>query len=155
MKKVILSTSIFLILAIGVVATTGKIAPLSWQLWSDVNQDSGVGLGGYDLVSYRLDGGPTIGNERYSSSWNGVAWYFSSAKNKTLFDLNPARFSPAYGGFCAFAVKNNFTADVDPMVWHLHKDKLYLFASDGSHKKWVAEISQGVIENSDLNWEQR
>lgn len=155
MKKILLLSLAVVILGIGVFATMGKIAPLSWQLWGDVNQDSGVGSGGYDVVSYHTLGEPTVGDENISSSWDGVTWRFSSMENKNLFDSNPERYTPSYGGFCAYAVLNNFTANINPTAWHIDNGNLYLFASDGPRKAWIAEISQGAINKSDANWEQR
>ena len=155
MKKIIFWSLAAVILAALIVATTGKIAPLSWGIWGDINQDSGIGLGGYDVVSYHTEGTPTLGQEKISASWNGAEWYFSSTGNKTLFEANPERYAPTYGGFCAFAVFNNFTADVDPAIWHIEDDKLYFFASDGSRSRWVAEISEGAVQVSDRNWVQR
>ena len=62
---------------------------------------------------------------------------------------------PMYGGYCAFAIYNNVTADVDPSVWHIEDDKLYLFASESTKQDWLAEFSAGGIEITDRNWAQR
>lgn len=155
MKKILLFIVIFTILAAVIFSSVGKIAPLSWQLWGDVNQENGIAIKGYDVVSYHVDGKPIIGNKEISSNWNGVEWHFTRAENKVRFDLNPERYVPTYGGFCAFAILKNFTADVDPKVWHIEKERLYLFASESPRKGWVAEISKGAINESDLNWSNR
>ncbi len=154
MKKLLLLSLTVVVLGIGTYATMGKIAPLSWQLWGDVNQDSGVGSGGYDVVSYHTPGEPVIGDENITSSWNGTTWRFSTTENKNLFDSNPERYAPRYGGFCAYAVLNNFTADINPTSWHVDNGRLYLFASHGPRKAWVAEILNGAISKSDANWQQ-
>lgn len=155
MKKALLLIFAAIILGVGTYATMGKIAPLSWQLWGDVNQSSGIGSGGYDVVSYHTLEEPLLGDGKYSSNWNGTTWHFSSSENKDLFDSNPQRYAPSYGGYCAYAVLNNFTADVNPKTWHIENGKLYLFASDGPRKAWIAEISSGAVGQSDKNWEQR
>ena len=155
MKKVLLFGIAAIVFGVGAFATMGKMAPLSWQLWGDINQDAGVGSGGYDVVSYQTPGEPVVGSEEISSNWEDTVWHFSSLENKALFDSNPERYVPSYGGFCAYAVLKNFTADVDPTVWHVNNDKLYLFASDGPRKAWISEISNGVVGRTDANWKQR
>jgi len=155
MKRILILSFATIVLVIGIYASMGKIAPLSWQLWGKVNQHSGVGLHGYDVVSYHTAGNPEIGSEQLSSAWEGTTWHFSSAENKALFESGPDRYIPSYGGFCAYAVLNNFTADVDPTVWYIHNGKLYLFASDNPKNSWVAEISNDVIQTSDKNWAKR
>lgn len=155
MKKALLLGLALATLGIGTYATIGKIAPLSWQLWGDINQSSGIGSGGYDVVSYHTKGEPVVGNARFTSNWKGAIWRFSSLENKKLFDSSPERYAPSYGGFCAYAVLNNFTADINPTAWHIDDGKLYLFASDGPRTAWLAEIAKGAISESDANWEQR
>lgn len=155
MKRILICSLAAIILAVGIFSAVGKIAPLSWELWGDVNQQSGVGSGGYDVVSYHTLGEPLIGDGEISSSWKGTMWHFSSVKNKALFDSDPERYAPSYGGFCAFAVLKKFTADVDPTVWHIQNGKLYLFASEDPKNSWIAEISNGSIQTSDQNWANR
>lgn len=155
MKKILLLSLAVIVLGIGTFASVGKMAPLSWQLWGDVNQESGIGSGGYDVVSYHTPGEPVAGDEEISSRWKDTTWLFSSVANKELFDSNPERYAPSYGGFCAYAVLNNFSADINPNSWHLENGNLYLFASDGPRKAWIAEMSNGAINKSDANWEQR
>ena len=155
MKKILLLGLVIVLVGIGTFAATGKIAPLSWELWGDVNQDSGIGAGGYDVVSYHSTGEPTAGDQNFSSTWNDTTWHFSTIENKRLFDSNPELYAPSYGGFCAYAVLNNFTADIDPTAWHIENGKLYLFASEDPRNAWVAQIPQGVITESDKNWQQR
>ena len=158
MKKILIIILAIIILAVGAVgafAANYKIAPLPWTLWGDVNQESGVGASGYDVVSYHLAEQPTKGNQTYRSNWNGTSWYFSNAENKVLFDSNPERYAPAYGGFCAYAVYNNLAADVDPLAWYIHDDRLNLFVSEDRRDNWIADIPQGAVEKSNQNWAQR
>ena len=153
-KTLVVLISVFVLAALGF-AAQGKIAPLSWGLWGEVNLDRGVAVGGYDVVSYHAQGAATPGVERYKSEYNGAQWLFSSRENKALFDTHPERFVPQYGGFCAYAVFNDVTADVNPTVWHIENGRLYLFASEDPKQAWIAKISEGVIKGSDQNWAQR
>ncbi|MFK7914186.1 MAG: YHS domain-containing (seleno)protein [Pseudomonadales bacterium] len=155
MKKVLIAVSLILVAGALGFAAKGKIAPLSWGLWGEVNLESGVGSGGYDVVSYHTQGAAMRGLEQYSSEYQGARWHFSNAQNKDAFDKNPERYVPRYGGFCAFAVYNNVTADASPTVWHIEEGKLYLFASDGPKRDWIEKIADGAIVATDQNWAQR
>jgi|GEM_PF-1997299 len=152
MKKVL--TASLVVLGLGVLgfAANGKVAPLSWGLWGDVNLESGVGSRGYDVVSYHTAGNAVVGLKHYSSEFNGAEWRFSTEANKILFDAKPEQYIPMYGGFCAYAVYNDITANVNPTIWHIENGKLYLFASESTKRDWVAEIPQNSIEISDQNW---
>ncbi len=155
MKKVLIVGLAVIVVGLLGFAAIGKIAPLSWGLWGDVNLESGVGSRGYDVVSYHRVGTPTVGLKQHSSEFNGAEWLFSSAANKEIFDANPKQYVPMYGGFCAFAIYNDITANVNPAIWHIENGKLYLFASESTKRDWVADISQNAITVSDQNWAQR
>ena len=155
MKKVLIAVPLILVVGVIGFAANGKIAPLSWGLWGDVNLEAGVGSRGYDVVSYHTTGTATLGLERYSSEFNGARWHFSTIENKALFDSNPDQYVPRYGGYCAFAVYNNISANVNPTIWHIENGNLYLFASESTKQDWVADIAQRAIEISDQNWAQR
>ncbi len=78
MKKLLFTGSLVLVLGVLGFAANGKIAPLSWGLWGDVNLESGVGSRGYDVVSYHTANIPAVGLEQYSSDFNGAEWRFST-----------------------------------------------------------------------------
>ena len=43
-----------------------------------------------------------------------------------MFDKNPARYVPQYGGFCAYGVSVGKKFDGDPRIWTVRNDRLYL-----------------------------
>lgn len=72
---------------------------------AEVNVDAaGVGIKGHDPVAYFSVGKPTPGDKRYSATHAGVRYHFASAGNRELFNANPGKYTPAYGGFCAMGV---------------------------------------------------
>lgn len=92
---------------------------------------NGIGLGGYDPVSY-FSGTPAAGNENLTSTWNGVTYRFATAANKAAFEKNPAAYEPAYGGWCAYAVgKSGEQVEIDPKTFKILDGKLLLF-----YNKW-------------------
>ncbi len=154
-KKILASIVAVVLLAIIGIAISGKIAPVSWNVWGNVNNESGLAAAGYDVVSYQTESRPVKGIKAHRSRWSGVEWHFSSRDNKLLFDSDPERYAPKYGGYCAYAVMKGVTADVDPLIWHVQNDELYFFASDAPRESWVGSIVNGAIKTSDQNWASR
>lgn len=69
-----------------------------------VNVDgAGVALQGYDPVSF-FDGKPVAGKPDLTAAHEGATYRFASEGNRDRFQKTPARFAPAYGGFCAMGV---------------------------------------------------
>ena len=145
-----------IVVAAGLIfAAANKVAPLSWELWGPINQDDGLALKGYDAVIYHTKGEAKPGSAAISTAWDGVEWGFATTENKTLFESSPAAYAPQYGGFCATAVADDLTADIDPEIWHRTEGRLYLFNNQDAKDSWVAELGQGVINRGDHNWENR
>lgn len=132
-----------------------KISPLSWKLLDPVNHSSGLALQGYDAVAFFNDGKTIKGDPAKGLKWNNTIWYFSSEANKLMFKTFPGKYIPQYGGYCASAVATGFTADVDPEIWHIENNRLYLFFSDSSRTDFVANIRNGIINKADTKWSNR
>lgn len=68
---------------------------------------SHLALSGYDPVAYFPEGGgkPAKGAQSISLVHGGVLYRFATEANKAAFESNPARYEPAYGGWCAWAMK--------------------------------------------------
>jgi len=112
---------------------------------------SNVAIRGYDPVAYFNEGKPVKGKDQYSVSLKGATWRFSSAANRDSFQNNPEKFSPQYGGYCAWAVSQGYTASTDPEAWHIEKGKLYLNYSKGVQRQWKQDVP-GNIAKGDANW---
>ena len=136
-------------------AAANKVAPLSWGLWGDVNQDEGLALKGFDPVAYHTEKRAWPGDAAISARWAGVEWQFVSAVNKQLFEADAEAYAPRYGGFCASAIAEGLTADIDPEIWHRAEGRLYVFNNQGAKDSWVDALGAGVIRRGDDNWEFR
>lgn len=117
-----------------------------------VNADrNGVAIEGYDPVAYFTMGKPVKGNEDYSATWMGARWRFASAGHRDLFEKDPERYAPRYGGYCAYGVANNYLVDIDPEAWTIHEDRLYLNFSLSVRDLWKEDIPRH-IRMADINW---
>jgi len=110
-----------------------------------------LALKGYDAVAYFNDGNAVEGSEQFIHEWNGAKWLFASAANRDAFAIDPPKYAPQYGGYCAWAVGHGYTAKGDPEAWKIVNGKLYLNYSKEVQAKWVQDIP-GYIEKGDENW---
>ena len=112
---------------------------------------SSLAVSGYDPVAYFNEGKPVEGSGEHEYEWNGATWRFSSAENMNSFRSNPQAYAPQYGGYCAWAVSQGYTASSDPQAWRIVDGKLYLNYSAGVQKTWEQDIP-GFIVKADTNW---
>lgn len=111
---------------------------------------AGVGAGGYDVVSY-FDGEARAGDAALTAEHDGVTYRFSSAANRERFLADPKRHLPQYGGYCAYAVSQGYTAKIDPEAWSVVDGKLYLNYSKRVRSTWEKDIA-GHIRSANENW---
>lgn len=112
---------------------------------------NGVAVQGYDVVAYFEKGKATAGNPTHSWKWKGAIWQFSNAKHLNRFKKSPKTYAPQYGGYCAWAVSRNYTADIDPHAWKIVQGKLYLNYNTSIQKRWEKQTRKH-IERADKNW---
>ena len=111
----------------------------------------GVAINGYDPVGYFTEARPVKGDPAHQSQWMGATWQFASAENKATFDADPEAYAPKYGGYCAYAVANGYTASTDPDAWTVYENRLYLNYSRRVRRTWERDIP-GNIAKGDANW---
>jgi len=112
---------------------------------------SSLALSGYDPVAYVEEGRPVEGERAFSHDWQGATWRFASQDHLDRFKAEPERFAPRYGGYCAWAVSQGYTASADPQAWRIVDGKLYLNYSLDVQKTWEQDIP-GNIKKADGNW---
>ena len=108
-------------------------------------------LSGHDAVAYFTEGKPVEGSKQLSTRWNGARWLFSSAANLAAFEAEPERYAPQYGGYCAWAVSQGYTAKGNPENWRVVDGKLYLNYDASVQKTWESDIP-GFIRSANANW---
>lgn len=111
---------------------------------------SNVAVGGYDTVSF-FDGGAAKGSKEFETEYNGAVWRFTTAENRDRFLENPGAYAPQYGGYCAWAVAQGYTAKGDPRYASIVAGKLYLNFNADVQEKWNRDIP-GFIAKADENW---
>lgn len=108
-------------------------------------------LSGYDPVAYFTMGIPVKGKKAFKFTYREASWYFNTQDNLEKFKLNPSKYAPQYGGYCAWAVAQGYTADGNPENWTIYGDKLYLNYNNNIQNKWLNNVKQFVSE-ADQKW---
>lgn len=116
-----------------------------------VYAENGVAIDGTDPVAYFTRGEPVPGDPAIFSDWNGARLHFATAEHKAMFDADPEAFGPAYGGYCAYAVSEGYTAPTDPEAWTIRDGRLFLNYSKRVRRQWLRD-AEARIERADANW---
>ncbi len=134
--------------------TTLALLPMTAALASDENYvANGVAIGGFDTVAFHTQGKPMTGSPQFIAQYQNATWQFASAANRDLFVANPAKFAPAYGGWCsAGASKGKKVATKPDQFWAVVDGQLYLNSSDAAHNKLFLPDTTGVIRKGEMNW---
>jgi hypothetical protein len=143
MKKILILSFVFILSVVLVIGASNK---------NPVNVDkNGIAIKGYDSVAYFTKGEPVKGSPEIQYEWNSAIWYFSNVEHRDMFKAELEKYAPQYGGYCAYAVSQGSTANIDPNAWRIVDGKLYLNLNMRIHAKWEKDIP-GYIEKADKNW---
>jgi hypothetical protein len=112
---------------------------------------SKLALDGYDPVAYFKSGKATKGSPDQAVTWNGATWNFASAENKAAFETSPQDYAPQFGGYCAWAVSQGYTAKGDPNNWRIVGGKLYVNYNASVQRNWEKDMP-GHITKGEKNW---
>ena len=116
-----------------------------------VNTENSLAVKGYDPVAYFTQENPTPGDEAYSLRWRGAVYRFASRTHLELFQAEPDRYQPQYGGYCAYAMAVDRLADINPDRWSIIDGRLYLNANRLAQFLWVINPKDN-IESADQHW---
>ena len=119
------------------------------------NTSSGIAIKGYDPVAYFVSNMAIKGSPEISSNYKGITYLFSSIKDKALFDENPSKYEPQYGGWCAYALgSSGEKVDINPKTFKISNGKLYLFYNayfNNTLKSWNKD-AKNLQTKADANW---
>ena len=129
------------------------LLPASAAFASDEHfRKDGVAIGGTDTVAYHTVGGPTPGSPQFSAEYQGATWHFASAANRDLFNADPAKYAPAYGGWCSAGASKGKKVATKPELWAVVDGQLYLNSSETAHTKLFLADTAGTIRKGEMNW---
>ncbi len=135
-----------LLLAVGLAVSA------SAQTKTLLNLDkAGVAIQGYDPVAFFTDHHPVKGSPEFTSMADGATYQFASKEHKDLFDKDPAKYEPIFGGYCAYGVSRNKLAPIDVEAFQIVDGKLLLQYSK-SVRDSFNEDQKGNLTKANQNW---
>lgn len=142
--------------ALAIAAVAG--APVAPALAFDETSTSPVNvdeqnliLRGYDPVAYQTEGEPVRGERDITATHGDAVYRFASEANRERFLADPARYEPAFGGFCAMGVAMGMKLDGDPEIFHVIDDRLYVNIHEDAARAWQRDVPTNIAR-AEENW---
>lgn len=146
LKTLIAAATLTLIPAIAVApAANAEKAPVYTGLFNN------VAVEGHDPVAYFTEGRPVKGERAYATEYNGATFRFASQANLDTFLADPVQYAPQYGGYCAWAISQGYTAKGAADHWKIVDGKLFLNYNKSVQETWEEDIP-GFITLANGNW---
>lgn len=116
---------------------------------------SGVALEGYCPVAYFAADKAVRGKKEFAATHNDVTYYFVNADARKMFQADPEKYLPAYGGWCAtgMALKDKFP--VDPTNFKIVDGRLLLFLTNknvDAKTLWNQGSEKEQLAKADAHW---
>lgn len=111
----------------------------------------GVALEGYDPVAFFSDSRAVKGNEQYQAHVGGATYLFSSAEHLATFQQEPARYTPRFGGYCAYGASQGHVAPVEISTWQILDGRLTLNYSKDVQQKFNKDVA-GYLAKANAQW---
>jgi YHS domain-containing protein len=112
---------------------------------------SGLAIQGYDPVAFFTDHKPVPGKPEFALRRDGAVYYFASKEHRDAFKADPAKYEPAFGGYCAYGVSRGKLVDIDVDAFQIVDGKLILQYSKGVRDDFNKD-TKGNLAKADANW---
>ncbi len=127
------------------------VAFFSFAQKPEIYSPSGIALSGYDVVSFYTESKAIRGNDAFSFKWKDAVWLFSTQQHLDSFKQSPAKYEPAYGGYCAYGTSRGYKAPTQADTWMVLKNKLYFNYNLKVKEAW--EKNRDVyIDSANVKW---
>jgi len=136
--------SLLCVLALAATAFAGQKQLLNL----DVN---GAAIQGYDPVAFFTDGKAVKGTAKIQSVYKGARYWFATAEHKKLFDSDPAKYEPQFGGYCAYGMSQGHTAPIKIEAWQIVDGRLLMQYDLDVKDKFNKKQKENLLK-ADENW---
>jgi YHS domain-containing protein len=135
-----------------ILLAVGLALPVFAQTKTLLNLDkTGVAIQGYDPVAFFTDNKPVKGDQKFLLKHDGAIYFFASKEHKDLFKADPAKYTPEFGGYCAYGVSRNKLVEIDVDAFQIVDGKLLLQYSKGIRDDFNSD-TKGNLAKADANW---
>ena len=133
-----------------VVLSSAAGEPITSRVLVNVDEN-GLALQGYDPVAYFMQGRPVQGDSGNRLAFKGAIYQFANAEHKRLFEADPSKYEPQFGGFCGYAASINKVSPVSVDYWEIIDGRLVLQHNQKAWDLWHKDVS-GNLDKADYNW---
>jgi YHS domain-containing protein len=112
---------------------------------------NGIALQGYDPVAFFTDDRPVKGAPEIRVRRGGAIYLFASKENKARFEKEPAKYEPAFGGYCAYGVSRNKLVEIAVEAFQIVDGRLLLQYSKGVRNDFNQDV-KGNLTKANANW---
>lgn len=107
---------------------------------------------------------PKSGSTLYTTNYGGYTLQFLSEENRIAFEENPTKYTPQYGGFCAYGIaveycNFNFLWDKDCLgpessadAWQYIDEKLYFYRAETAMTNFNAPYQTEMLSSANARW---
>jgi YHS domain-containing protein len=127
----------FLVLLLGLLLSSACAAQTAWNT---VGADDSTAISGYDVVAFYTAKKALRGDPNISHTYGGAKWIFATEENRKIFESDPEKHLPAWGGHCAWGVsENGLSQKLLSGEFEMINGKLYLFSFGNRSKSSARE----------------
>ena len=122
------------------------------SIFAQNNLKNKIAIQGYDPVAYFESNKAVEGNKTITSEFNNAIYFFSSDDNKAQFLKDPEQYLPQFGGYCAYGMSEGYKAPIQPEVFTIVDQKLYLNYNLEVKEMWLKDRENRITKAS-KTWE--
>jgi hypothetical protein len=82
---------------------------------------------------------------------DGAVYFFDSKEHRDLFKADPAKYTPEFGGYCAYGVSRDKLVKIDVDAFQIVDGKLLLQYSKGVRDDFNEDV-KGNLAKANANW---
>lgn len=113
--------------------------------------DRGVALLGHDPVAFFTEAKPVMGSPKHQTAYKGAIYHFASAEHKMMFEQNPAKYEPQFGGFCGYAASIQKVSPISVEFFEILDGRLVLQHNQKAWNLWHKDVPAN-LKRADANW---
>ena len=99
-----------------------------------------VMLKGADVVAYFTQNAYVQGTPSIKSTYEKITFYFATPEHKALFDKEPTKYVPQFGGYCANGMAYGIPWGGDADTWRIFDGKLFIFGGADSRDAFLLDV---------------
>jgi hypothetical protein len=130
----------------------GRADRAAGEAKSVVNTDeAGLALQGYDPVAFFTQAKPVKGDPAITAVHRRATYRFASAEHKRLFEADPAKYEPQFGGYCGYGASQDKLAPIQVEYFQVLDGRLVLQHNRKAWDLWNQDVA-GNLKRADANW---